>query len=149
MSKKTYKGKDKFSKTTHKSPIASDNDHIIWVFDKCDKNGAFAFNIDRIESGGHLREIMDKMIAYESMTWADIKMQTHDGGKSKHHMLDTSGMSDEALDRIKAMNLLEDDDSIFSFALRNKLRIIGVRENKLFHVIWYDPEHRFYPSKKK
>lgn len=147
--KKTSRRKNEFQKTTCKATANSDSKHIIWVFDKCDKSGDFAFDINKIEANGHLHEIMEKMIAYESMTWAEIKLQTHDQGKSKHHIIDTDGMSAEAIERIEAMKLQEDSDSIFSFALQNRLRIIGTRENELFHVIWYDPEHKFYPSKKK
>ena len=58
-------------------------------------------------------------------------------------------MSKEAADRIRAKELDEYSDAIFSFALQNKLRVIGIREDEHFHVLWYDPEHEVCPSKKK
>ena len=118
----------------------------IWMFDKLDISGPFAFNLSRGEFDS--KEFMEKMIAYSNMTWGEIRKQTHDGGKSKHHYLDESGMSDDARERIKAKELLEQSDSIYSFAFQNKLRIIGIRDGKEFHVVWYDTEHKFYPSKK-
>jgi len=39
-------------------------------------------------------------------------------------------------------------DSIFSFALTNKIRLIGLKEGRVFYVIWYDPNHDFYPVNK-
>ena len=39
-------------------------------------------------------------------------------------------------------------DALFSFALTNKLRIIGLRVDDDFHVLWYDPQHGVYPSQK-
>lgn len=127
----------------------SDTSKIIWVFDKPDKNGDFAFDLNKIEDDNNLKKIFEKMMMYSTMTWAEIKKQTHDSsGKSKHHFLDADGMSPSARRRIEVMRFEEYSDSIFSFALENKLRIIGIRENNLFHVIWYDPGHNFYPVKR-
>lgn len=82
------------------------------------------------------------------MTWAEIRRQTHDAGKSKHHFLtEVDGFSYEALERINKLRLTEDTDRIFSFAFTNLLRIIGLREAEKFYVIWYDAYHQFYPSK--
>ena len=118
----------------------------VWMFDMLDRAGPFAFDPTRRDFDA--REFIEKMIAYSNMTWGDIRKQTHDMGKSKHHYLDESGMSDGARERIVAKNLQEQSDSLYSFAFRNKLRIIGIRDGKEFHVIWYDTEHKFYPSRK-
>lgn len=83
------------------------------------------------------------------MTWTEVKKQTHDDGKSKHHFLSPQFLSPEAAERLKAKQLEEYSDSIFSFALDNKLRLVGIRKNEDFHVLWYDPEHEVCPSKKK
>lgn len=75
--------------------------------------------------------------------------QTHDKGKPKHHFLSAESLSKEAAGRFEAMQLEEYSDAIFSFALQNKLRIIGIRANEHFYVLWYDPEHEVCLSKKK
>lgn len=89
------------------------------------------------------------MINYSNMTWADIKNQTHDDGKSKHHIIEYQKLSKDAQDRIKAKKLEQDSDAIFSFALQNRLRIVGIKRGKEFHVLWYDPKHEVCPSTKK
>ena len=118
----------------------------VWYFDRLDKSGPFAFDTSRRDF--RHREFIDKMVAYSNMTWADIKRQTHDDGKSKHHILDEAGFSHDAVERIKAKHMEEDTDEIFSFAFQNLLRVIGVKQNEEFHVVWYDANHQFYPSKR-
>lgn len=124
---------------------STDSMVVAWCFDRIDRNGKFAFDINR--SDFDAQKIMDKIISYGSMSWNSVKKQTHDKkAKSKHHYLSVSGLSPEAYDRALLLVRDEDMDSIFSFAFTNTLRIIGIRENEKFHVIWYDPYHEFYPS---
>lgn len=147
--KKITKSSEKSTKRTVRDQSqSSDKEKIIWMFDKIDTAGEFAFDLNKISSE-NLKEIFDKMISYSTMTWGEIKRQTHDNGKSKHHFLDLKGMSDSAKKRIEMKHLEEDTDAVFSFALTNTLRIIGIRENRYFHVVWYDENHKFYPSSKK
>lgn len=119
----------------------------VWVFDLVDTDGEFAFNTSREDMDYRL--LISKLIDYGRMPWGEICRQTHDRGKSKHHYLDVSGMSGKARERIRAKKLEEQTDAIFSFALMNKVRVIGIRDRREFHPVWYDPEHEFYPSGKK
>lgn len=129
------------------NPYSSDSMKIIWAFDRLDNDGEFAFNLDR-EDFNH-EEVLRKITLYGNMTWADVKSQTHDKhGKSKHHLLNVSGISTSGMSRVKLKLEEQEYDQIFSFALQNKLRLIGLRNNEVFHVIWFDPGHKFYPSTK-
>ena len=112
-----------------------------------DRSGKFAFDLNRNDF--KYKAFLEKLIDYSSMTWADVKKQTHDENSSKHHFLSLASLSPEAVERLKAKQLEEYSDSIFSFALDNKLRLVGIRKNEDFHVLWYDPEHEVCPSKKK
>lgn len=149
MGKKTrqkkYNSKKSIIKTTNGS---TDGEKVIWIFDGVDNNGKFAFKLDNIEKDSNLKEIFDKLLSYSSMTWAEVKRQIHDDGKSKHHNLDFQKLSTDAAKRVEFMCNENDYDSIFSFALQNKLRIIGIRKKNLFYVKWYDPNHKFYPINK-
>lgn len=119
-----------------------------WCFDMLDKDGPFKFCPEG-EEFGH-KEFLCKIAQYSTMTWAEINQQTHDRGKGKHHFLDIGKLSKEARQRVENKLSVDDEsDSIFSFAFTNKLRIIGIRKNERFHVIWYDPDHQFCPSTKK
>ena len=86
------------------------------------------------------------MINYSNMTWEEIKRQTHDQGKSKHHMISYDSLSKDARDRFDAKRLSDYEDSLFSFAFNNLTRIIGIRKSEKFEVLWYDPKHEVCPS---
>ena len=145
--KQTKRPSEVPKKTIAKVEVSYENQIPAWVFDKIDRNGKFAFSIDREDF--NLHEVLDKMISYSSMTWGQMKLQTHDDGKSKHHYLDVGDLSKEARDRLTAMHMEDCSDQIYSIALQNTLRIIGLREKDRFHVLWYDPKHEVCPSKKK
>lgn len=126
---------------------STDKECPVWVFTEIDKAGEFAFDLNRDEF--RHQEVLEKMINYSNMTWSDIKKQTHDDRKSKHHAIAYEALSKAAQERLKAKHLEEDSDAVFSFALNNLLRIIGIRRGKEFSVLWYDPNHEVCPSTKK
>lgn len=147
MAKKKTKVSLKAKKETVQTSQSSSNSKVIWVFDQIDRAGKFAFDTSR-KKFNH-KVVLDKMISYSGMTWSEVLSQTHDDGKSKNHLLDYEKLSREAKERIDTLKLNDDNDRIFSFALLNKLRIIGLRDKEKFFVKWYDPWHEFYPSTKK
>lgn len=140
------KSNSKKAKTIPDKRYSTDNEYVVWCFDMLDKTGEFAFDLER-KDFDH-KEILGKIIDYSNMTWSQIKEQTHDRGKSKHHLLDFTSLSKEAQECIKRRKLDDRLDSIFSFAFQNKLRIIGIRQHEKFHAVWFDPQHKFCPSKK-
>lgn len=149
MAKRTnQKGKiTAFKRTIKEEGYSSDKKKVIWCFDQIDRDGKFAFDLDRDDFQHKM--FMEKLLAYSGMTWSEVKRQTHDDGKSKHHSIEVQKLSKEAQERFAAKKLEEDADSVFSFALDNKLRIVGIRKEECFHILWYDPEHEICPSKKK
>ena len=126
---------------------SSDGLTLVWCFDRVDRTGKFAFDPSRTDFDH--REIIDKLISYGSMSWSDLKRQTHDKGKSKHHFLKIETLSPEAIDRVRTLLPEEEFDSVFSIALQNVLRVIGVRKDEKFFVMWYDAKHEFCPSHRK
>lgn len=150
MANKTTKKKKttvSLKRTVKEPGYGTDGKKVIWRFDMIDRSGKFAFDLNRDDFLHH--EVMEKMIDYSNMTWAEVKSQTHDEGKSKHHLLSIDMLSNDAFDRFKTRRLEGYEDSVFSFALQNRLRIVGIRENEHFHVLWYDPGHEICPSKKR
>lgn len=125
--------------TIHEKPI--------WRFDKIDRSGKFAFDLSRPDF--QHREILQKLMDYGRMTWSEIDRQQHDRGRSKHHYLEYESLGAEAKDRISAREFEGETDAIYSFALQNLLRVIGLRQGAEFYVVWYDPNHEFCPSRKR
>lgn len=120
---------------------------IKWTFHDVDKAGKFAFDPSRPDFD--TEDFLHKLLNFSTMTWSELADATHDQGKSKHHELDISGLSKEALARIEAKHLVDETDALFSFALNNKVRVIGIRDGAEFQVVWYDASHEFCPSDKK
>ena len=145
--KKISKGNFNSIKKVALNSISSDSKNVIWKFDKIDRNGKFAFDINRPDFNH--KEFLEKMINYSTISWNIIKQHTHDNAKSKHHFLDVQTLSKDAQDRIKQLHIEEYIDNIFSFAFTSKCRIIGIREDEYFYVLWYDPNHQVCVSNKK
>lgn len=125
-----------------------DKMHPRWDFSNVDRDGEFAFDISRSDFDTDC--VFDKLIQYSSKTWYEIKTETHDSkNKTKNHTLNYDKISKDGKSRIKFKQIPDEDlDIIFSFALTNLIRIIGLKKKDVFHVIWYDCNHRFCPSNK-
>lgn len=132
-------------KTINEVPASTDTSLIVWSFDEIDREGKFAFNTSRSDLDSKF--IIDKMIDYSSMTWQDIKRQTHDGAKSKNHSIAVNELSKDAQARLRALKKEDVADSLFFFSLSNLIRLIGRRDGAIFHILWYDPKHEAYLTK--
>ncbi|MGN0800725.1 MAG: hypothetical protein ACI4NU_09895 [Christensenellales bacterium] len=131
--------------TTDKAKSNLDQ-YLVWCFDMVDNDGCFRFSHEVMDAP----EVLEKIIVYGKRKWNEIEKDTHDKkNKSKHHFLtDFEKYSNEAKERVRKLNLEGDLDRIYSLALNNTKRIIGLRIGKEFHPIWYDKDHKFYPSSK-
>ena len=128
-----------------KTPESNDNAVIVWSFEKVDRNGEFAFDLNREDF--ELEDFFKKLLDFSTMKWCELFPP--DESKSRHHPLSESSLSKQALSRIKALQLEEDTDNLYSLALGGKVRLIGIRRGTIFQVIWYDANHEFAPSEKK
>ncbi len=128
--------------------LPAEDSFIIWTFRNVDREGKFAFN--PLSKDFAAADFVDKMLAYSNMTRHEINNQTHDTNKSKHHYLkELDNLSKDAVKSIKVKHLEDKVDKLFSFALNNKTRLIGLLDGAEFQVIWYDANHEFCPSSKK
>lgn len=144
---KKLKGLDKAQgKRIASVPVSTDNQKMIWVFDSVDVDGIFCFDPHREDFDAE--DIFDKLLNFSKKSWSELRRETHDYGKSKHHFLADAELSKEAEERIAKLHLEDDRDRIYSLRLENLTRIIGIRDGEKFVVKWYDPKHQFCPSSK-
>ncbi len=143
-SKEVKQSKTTSKKTAVTAAVSSDRERPVWLFTNLDREGQFAFDTNRPDFDH--KDFIEKMIQYSGMTWAEIKKQTHDDGKSKNHMISYDKLSKDAQDRFHSKRLLDYEDAIFSFAFNNLTRIIGIRKREKFEVLWYDAKHEVCPS---
>lgn len=93
--------------------------------------------------------MFSKLCDFAKLTWRDIERQ-RTGGRDrhrKHHDIPLSRICPEAQADIARRKLDEEfDDAIFRFRLNGEQRLWGFRRGRVFHVVWWDPEHQVCPS---
>lgn len=78
------------------------------------------------------------------MTWGEILTE---GGK-RNHLIAVSRLDKPARERL--IELKQDDvDEVMSLGLTSKGRILGILENSVLRLLWWDPNHDACPSYKR
>jgi hypothetical protein len=122
-------------------PGKFDAETIAWQFFRLDwQHEHWGFN----QLGPtHWRDLRDSLAHIEGLTWSELK-QTFGGrgagGGTNHHSLPTSELSSRAQKRLEELSL-DDCDDVFSLRLNNTLRIYGIRDGRVFQILWYDRHH--------
>lgn len=147
--KRTNIGEDiEFGKKTQiiYDPDSYKQSKPVWSFDLADfdHDQWSLLNTDFIE-----KEIFKTLKAFEGMTWQEIDSAS--GGKKKgtnNHFIPFEDMIKEAQNRAGDMNLLQ-HESLYSLRITSTIRLFGVLNNGIYHIVWYDSDHAICPSKKK
>lgn len=83
------------------------------------------------------------------LSWGEIE-QHRTGGRTahkKHHSQEISSLAPAAqADAAKAKLGETFGDEMFRFRLGGEQRLWGFRDGRVFHVIWWDPDHDVYPT---
>lgn len=115
---------------------------ICWRFRHVDHDGPWGLeNVD----GQTLRWLCERLAQFESMTVNEIFNNGDEPGKDYdvHRIPNRT-----ALDRLEEMGL-GDMTKIWRLRLQGKLRLYGFLLDNVFHVVWWDPKHEIWESKKK
>lgn len=112
-----------------------------WRFDRCDQDHEhWGWGAQEAQT---LQFVLHEMLPrFEGMTWAQIKQQS--GGRNhgtNSHSLSVDGFCARARKRLSEMRL-EEVDTLFSLRHTSGLRVYGIREGRLLHLIWCDPHHK-------
>jgi len=69
------------------------------------------------------------------------------GGHYMHHGQELKSISRKARKDADRQKLSETfGDEMFRFRLGSTRRLWGFRKERTFHVVWWDPEHKVYPT---
>lgn len=91
--------------------------------------------------------IIDKLQSYEQQTWQEILNAS--GGKAEgkgnnsHFIIGSQLPRDEKSLFIKS-GYMEKYEKVFSLRLTGKERLIGFVDLNVFHVLWFDAEHKIF-----
>lgn len=120
--------------------ISPDAMKVSWIFSGVDREGPFAWPQHDAEE---MHEILTFLETIDSQTWAEVL------GRRHHALTDPKGFSKEALKRLSEIHKSDLIDQIYSFAMGSRKRVILIRFEAVAYLLWYDPEHKVYPSTKK
>lgn len=80
------------------------------------------------------------------MTWKEIDALEFNG-RPKHHYQGIGKVTRKARQDAKREKLEKTfGDEMFRFRLGSTRRLWGFRAGRVFHVVWWDPEHKVYPT---
>jgi hypothetical protein len=131
--------------TTQKTPriseeINSDLQTVQWCFRLFDANKDW--RPSQVDDLG-FREVGAHCKNYSQRTWGEISAN----GKRDHAVLCTE-LRHEVKKRLGELRL-DDVDELWTFHFTSKLRLWGIRDGRVFVVLWLDPEHLVWPTEKK
>ena len=90
-----------------------------------------------------LCRVLQQLGAFESMTISEV----FKGSPGKDYNVEEIPTR-QARDRLYAIGLA-DMTKISRLQLGGQERLYGFRADNVFHVIWWDPEHQIWPSRKR
>lgn len=113
----------------HGAPLA-------WRFSGCDRSGPFGW--DELAHGEPFKEVMERLHAFEKMTWDDIK-------RAGSHPIEVYKCEKAAKARLTEIEQ-DDIDFLMSFRISGKKRVWCIQDRNIMRVLWWDPEHAVCPS---
>lgn len=121
-----------------KQPQSSDSETIVWHVNTIDKEGEWGWK--KLEVGTFWDVIFEAIKHFETMTWSVIK-------GSQNHTINVADICKEAQKRLRDIQL-DDIDELFSLRISGAKRIFGIRDGRVFKVLWWDPNHTVCPTKR-
>lgn len=122
---------------------------MVYVRDTADREGAWSWGQARVlvdeEWAGHIEP---QLVQHARETWRHICALT---ARSKrrllryHHHQDVAEILKEAQDRWLDLDLKQ-HHTAFRFRMGSRRRLWGYRVGHVFHVVWWDTEHRISPT---
>jgi hypothetical protein len=88
-----------------------------------------------------LQKIIQRLQGYEGLTWHEVKEMRY------CHPWGLDEIPRECFRRLEERQI--DIEQLYQIGLGNKPRIIGYKDGPIFYLMWWDPEHRFCPTRAK
>jgi hypothetical protein len=95
-------------------------------------------------------KILEQMADIGNTVWSEIEKIKGPTGQPRHHSHPVAKFDPKA-QRDLANAELDDiiGDEMFRFRLGSTRRLWGFRRDRTFHVVWWDPQHKVYPTEPK
>ena len=84
--------------------------------------------------------VYEKLLDYESKTWAQIKSEPH------NHPMPFNKIEPQAKKRIDELEL-NDFSHLDQLKIQGLQRVWGIRIYNTLNILWWDPEHKVYKTR--
>ena len=115
---------------------------VVILFSRVDLDSPWC--LTKIEPSHH-RDVLDRVREFESMTVHEVFFRGDEPGKD-YLLHDLPNQA--AQERLRELRL-DDRDHISRLRMSGTGRLYGLRERERFYVLWWDPDHQIWPSRKK
>ena len=121
--------------------------HVTWCTTKADLDNSWSWGEPRKWSQDEWNTVIHPAFKkFEQITWKEIDQFSSDTGHKMHHGHEVGDLIKEAQERWRQLNL-EEYDSVFRFRLGGqRRRAWGIIVQAHFHFVWWDREHKIYPT---
>ncbi len=132
------KAKPKDRKIAKHVPFKSSEDQRIkWSFSRFDQYNWFDNQYKLIP----FTKIAAHLQSYESMTWRQIRANS-----DRDHPIEPDAIILKAQKKLRTQTSY-DFDELWRFRFTGAQRLWGMKVGAMFYVLWWDPQHKIYPSK--
>ncbi len=112
---------------------------IAWHLRIVDKGGRWGWN--GVDQTTFWKVIFPRISGFETMTYGEILGKTH-------HEIRRCDIIEKARARLRKIEQ-DDVDHLVSLHITGEKVIWGIRDQNIFKVLWWDPNHEICPSAKK
>lgn len=88
-----------------------------------------------------LTSIIPALHSYEGQKWKEVRQKPH------CHPWDVEDIPKEFYERLQQRQI--DAEGLFQISLGGKPRVFGHKAGGYLYLIWYDPDHKFWPTEPK
>lgn len=81
------------------------------------------------------------------LSWQEVRSQGA-SGHLRHHSQDVESLCSEAQKRIEALQYDDIQEPMFRFRVNGTSRLWGWEVAGIFHAVWWDPNHKVYPTER-
>jgi hypothetical protein len=120
-------------------PESRAKQYPLWKFSRCDWEHPDWGWCDI--SAEKWLEITRKLANYETMPWGEIE------GSNSHCLPVADCPNPDTLRRLEEL-CLDDVDTLFSLRMTGPERVLGIFDSDVLLLLWYDPNHSVWPSKR-
>jgi hypothetical protein len=136
---RTRENKPSVSKKPKAIEAYESDQTVKWCFSLFDKDKCWH---DGQYSEETFREVAYLLKNYSTMTWGMIERD-----RKRDHAIKISKLGKDAKKRLEELRL-DDFGPLWRFRFTGLKRIWGIRMGRFFQVLWWDPQHKVYPTER-